>query len=143
MGYAKLTARKEVLQARVNSLNSELMQISNQQNALTNQISQNQNMANMRSAYNQLQASSLFSSNVNGGMEYSQAMLQYQNSMAENTLTSTTNNLSLSATQSQENALDTRREQVQTKLTAATNELENVKKAEEQGIKNSTVKYNA
>ena len=53
MGYASLTARKEALQARVNSLNSKLMQISNQPNALTNQISNNQNMSNMRSAYNQ------------------------------------------------------------------------------------------
>ena len=41
----------------------------------------------------------------------------------------------------EDNALDSQISQIQTQLNAQSQELENVKKAEESGIKNSTVKY--
>jgi len=143
MGYGLFTARKESLQSNINSLNSKLMQLQNKKTQLTNQISNNQNLSNMQAAYNQQQYASVFSSNIQGGMDYSQAIMSYQNSMAQNTLTSTQNNMSISALQSQDNALDTEISQIQTQLNAKSQELENVKKAEESGIKNSTVKYSA
>ena len=141
MGYALFTARKLALTARVNSLNARLMAIANQQNALTQQIYLNQNGANMQSAIAQQQQASLFSSNISNGMDYGQAYANYQSSMAQNMITSTENNMSINALKSQENALDMERETLTTQLNAASQELEQVKKAEEQAIKNSTVKY--
>ena len=141
MGYALFTARKLALTARVNSLNARLMAIANQQNALTEQIYLNQTGSNMQSAIAQQQQASLFSANISDGMDYGQAYASYQSGMAQNMITSTENNMSISALKSQENALDMERETLTTELNAATQELENVKKAEEQAIKNSTVKY--
>ena len=107
MGYALFTARQMTLQARVNSLNSQLMTLANKQNAISQQISQNQNLSNMQSAYAQQQQASVFAQNLNGGMDYTQAFANYQAQMAQGSLTSTTNNVSINALKSQESALDT------------------------------------
>jgi len=141
MGYALFTARKLALTARVNNLNSQLMQLQNQKTQLTNQIANNQNMANLQAATQQQQLASIFSTNIQSGMDYSQALVNYQNSMAQISLTSTQNNMSITALQSQDNVLDTQIGQLQTQLNATSQELESVKKAEESSIKNSTVKY--
>jgi len=68
-------------------------------------------------------------------------MVNYQNSMAQNTLSSTQNNFKVNSLKNEDNALDSQISQIQTQLNAQSQELENVKKAEESGIKNSTVKY--
>lgn len=143
MGYALFTARQMTLQARVNSLNSQLMSLSNKQTAIANQISQNQNLSNMQSAYAQQQQASLFSQNLNGGMDYTQAFANYQAQMAQSSLTSTTNNVSIEALKAQESALDTQRQTLTTTLNAANEELNQVKSAQEKAIKNSTVKFSA
>ena len=141
MGYGLFTARKTSLQSNINSLNSKLMQLQNKKTSLTNQIANEQNMYNMQSAYNQQQYTSVFSNSLQIGMDYSQAMVNYQNSMAQNTLSSTQNNFKVNSLKNEDNALDSQISQIQTQLNAQSQELENVKKAEESGIKNSTVKY--
>jgi len=141
MGYALFTSRKASLQSNINSLNSRLMQIQNEKNALTNKIANQQNLNNLQSANYQSQLASVFSANIAGGMNQTQALMNYQASLAQNSLTSTQNNMGISALQSQDQAYDTQISQLQTQLNAQNQELENVKKAEESGIKNSTVKY--
>lgn len=143
MGYALFAARQMTLQARVNSLNSQLMTLSNQQNAISQKITQNQNFSNMQAANFQQQQASVFANNLNGGMDYTQAFANYQAQMAQSSLTSTTNDVSLTALKSQENALDTQRQALTTTLTAATNELDQVKSAIKKAIESSTVKYSA
>ena len=141
MGYALFTARKLSLTARVNSLNARLMAVSNQQMALADQIYAAQSSNNLQNAYAQKDAISTFSAAIAGGTDYSVAFADYQTSLSDINLSSTESNMSIAALKSQENALDMERETLQTQLNAASQELENVKKAEEQAIKNATVKY--
>ena len=141
MGYGLFTSRKASLQSNINSLNSRLMQIQNEKNALTNKIANQQNINNMKSANYQAQLTSVFSSNIANGMSQTEALMNYQNALAQNSLTSTQNNMGISALQQKDQAYDTQISQLQTQLNAQSQELENVKKAEESAIKNSTVKY--
>ena len=141
MGYALFTARKMSLQSNINSLNARLMQLQNEKNALTNQIANQQNINNLKNANYQAQLTSVFSTNIASGMSQTEALMNYQNALAQNSLTSTQNNMGISALQQQDQAYDTQISQLQTQLNAQNQELENVKKAEESGIKNSTVKY--
>ena len=142
MGYALFTARKLALTARVNSLNAQLMQVSNEQMALADQITAKQNANNLQAAYNTMNAASVFSQAYGGNMDnFGMALTNYQTTMAQNMVSQTESNMSIAGLQSQENALDMKRETLQTQLNAATQELENVKKAEEEAIKHATVKY--
>ena len=96
----------------------------------------------MQSAYNTMQAASVFSQAYGGNADnFGMALTNYQTTMAQNMMSQTENNMSIAGLQSQENALDLKRETLQTQLNAATQELENVKKAEEEAIKHATVKY--
>ena len=117
------------------------MQLQNEKNKLTNQIANQQNIYNLQSANYQSQLASVFSSNIASGMSQTEALMNYQSALAQNSLTSTQNNMNISALQSQDQAFDTQISQLQTQLNAQSQELENVKKAEESAIKNSTVKY--
>lgn len=137
MGYALFTARKLALQSRVNNLNAQLMAISNQQNALTDQITNKQMMSDLRSANAAANAYSIFQSS--GQSDKDTATLQ--STLAQNEKAKTMSNIEITNLQSKVNALDTTREALETQLNAASNELQQVEKAEESAIKNATPKY--
>lgn len=137
MGYALFTARKLALQSRVNNLNAQLMAISNQQNALTDQITNKQMMSDLRSANAAANAYSIFQSS--GQSDKDTATLQ--STLAQNEKTKTMSNIEITNLQSKVNALDTTREALETQLNAASNELQQVEKAEESAIKNATPQY--
>lgn len=137
MGYALFTARKLALQSRVNNLNAQLMAISNQQNALTDQITNKQMMSDLRSANAAANAYSIFQSS--GQSDKDTATLQ--STLAQNEKAKTMSNIEITNLQSKVNALDTTREALETQLNAASNELQQVEKAEESAIKNATPQY--
>ena len=137
MGYALFTARKLALQSRVNNLNAQLMAISNQQNALTDQITNKQMMSDLRSANAAANAYSIFQSS--GQSDKDTATLQ--STLAQNEKAKTMSNIEITNLQSKVNALDTTREAFETQLNAASNELQQVEKAEESAIKNATPQY--
>ena len=137
MGYALFTARKLALQSRVNNLNAQLMAISNQQNALTDQITNKQMMSDLRSANAAATAYSIFQSS--GQSDKDTATLQ--STLAQNEKAKTMSNIEITNLQSKVNALDTTREALETQLNSASNELQQVEKAEESAIKNATPKY--
>ena len=137
MGYALFTARKLALQSRVNNLNAQLMAISNQQNALTDQITNKQMMSDLRSANAAANAYSIFQSS--GQSDKDTATLQ--STLAQNEKAKTMSNIEITNLQSKVNALDTTREALETQLNSASNELQQVEKAEESAIKNATPQY--
>ena len=137
MGYALFTARKLALQSRVNNLNAQLMAISNQQNALTDQITNKQMMSDLRSANATANAYSIFQ----GSGQSDKDTATLQSTLAQNEKTKTMSNIEITNLQSKVNALDTTREALETQLNAASNELQQVEKAEESAIKNATPQY--
>lgn len=144
MGYALFFARKLSLTARVNQMNAQLMVISNQQNDLTNQIAAKQNAMNTRTATANLTAAKNYKSAIGDGSDSSKvtaAQSAYDEAMAQNSLLNTTDDIDIQGLQSQVDALDLRRETLETQLTAAQQELEAVEKAEESAIKAATPKY--
>ena len=137
MGYALFTARKLALQSRVNNLNAQLMAISNQQNALTDQITNKQMMSDLRSANAAANAYSIFQ----GSCQSDKDTATLQSTLAQNEKAKTMSNIEITNLQSKVNALDTTREALETQLNSASNELQQVEKAEESAIKNATPKY--
>lgn len=146
MGYALFTARKLSLTARVNNLNAQLMTISNQRDALTQQITQKQNAANLRNAQANANAASVYAEALKAGkgqedFDSSEAEATYNQTVADNNIDNTIDNIEIQALQSRDNILDTTQKSIQTRLTAAQKELEAVEKAEESAIGNATPKY--
>lgn len=134
MGYALFTARKLSLTSRVNQLNAQLMQVSQQQMNLANTYSAQQMIGSMNQSTSISDAASLFQ---NG--EISSDM--YRAKVEQANADATKENAQLSAIASQQNALDLQRETLETQLTAASKELESVEKAEQDAIKNATPSY--
>lgn len=149
MGYALFTARKLALTARVNQLNAQLMSISQQQMDLANQISSKQSANNLRTAMANSQALSIFKENLSSISEgdegyqgkFADFQADYNQKMAQNTISSTMEDADIQQLSQQDNALDMQRETLETQLNAAQQELEQVKKTEESAIKNATPKY--
>lgn len=149
MGYALFTARKLALTARVNQLNAQLMSISQQQQDLANQISNKQQANNMRTASANMAALNIFQNSMSGvdsnSSDYQKtfdaAQMTYNQAMAQNTVDSTMSDAEIQQLSQQDNALDMQRETLETQLNAASQELEQVKKAEESAIKNATPGY--
>ena len=149
MGYALFTARKLSVTARVNQLNAQLMSISQQQQDLANQISNKQQANNMRTASANMAALNIFQNSMSGvdsnssdyQSTFDTAQMTYNKAMAQNTVDSTMSDAEIQQLSQQDNALDMQRETLETQLNAASQELEQVKKAEESAIKNATPKY--
>lgn len=141
MGYALFTARKLSLQSRVNSLNAQLMAISNQQNALTDQSTALQMASDLRSANAQSKAYSIFQDGIKAGGDETTLQAALQNTLASNTKATTLSNIDIQKLSAKEKALDTTRQSLETQLQAAQAELEQVKKTEQSAIKSATPQY--
>ena len=135
MGYALFTARKMSLQAKVNQYNLQLTKLSNQETQLANEAALRQKATN---AVDKAQSvGSLVGSffgpvgNIVSGVA-NFAIDSVQNKADEAYQTE------LAAKQQQ---IDTEKQRLTTLLNAASNELQQVEKAEEQSIKNATPSY--
>lgn len=137
MGYALFTARKMSLQTRVNQLNARLMSISNQQDALTQQITNKQLTNGLRIASANCEAYEVFKNSSQSDSD----LLELNSSLSNSELATQMSNFDIQALQSKVDVLDTARQSITTQLNAAQQELQQVEKAEESAIKNSTPKY--
>ena len=136
MGYALFTARKMSLQAKVNQYNLQLMKLSNQETQLANQSALRQKATN---AVDSAQNAGAFAASLVGGSigtliggVANFAIDSIQNKSQEAYQTE------LAAKQQQ---IDTEKQRLTTLLNAASNELQQVEKAEGEAIKNSTPSY--
>ena len=150
MGYALFTARKMSLTARVNQMNAQLMSISQKQMDLANQISTKQNASNLRVANANQQAYSVFKQELekayNSGSENSSDTAKtleatLNETLAKNSILTAMSDAEISQLSEQQNILDMQRENLETQLNAAQQELQAVEKAEESAIKNATPGY--
>ena len=150
MGYALFTARKMSLTARVNQMNAQLMSISQKQMDLANQISTKQNASNLRVANANQQAYSVFKQDLekayNSGSENSSDIAKtleatLNETLANNSILTAMSDAEISQLSEQQNILDMQRENLETQLNAAQQELQAVEKAEESAIKNATPGY--
>ena len=136
MGYALFTARKMSLQAKVNQYNLQLMKLSNQETQLANQAAMRQKANN---AIDKGQnagglAAGLFGGaigNLVGGVA----------NFAIDTMQTKADEVYQTEMAAKQQAIDTEKQRLTTLLNAASNELQQVEKAEEQAIKNSTPSY--
>lgn len=151
MGYALFTARKLSLTSRVNQMNAQLMKISQQQQNLTNEISKREQANNLATTSKNRQALSVFQEAVSGldasgdSSVYNQAFTEAQNTynsaLSQNTVDGMMSDAEIDSLRDQDTMLDLQRETLETQLTAAQQELESVKKAEESAIKSATPAY--
>lgn len=154
MGYALFTARKMSLQAKVNQYNLKLMQIANKETELT------QKTARMQQAHNRIDAgqnSGSMLAQIGGGIaglvlsggNPAGAVAGYKLGGAlgdgVNTLTDKAQSAARQYQETelarQQQELDTEKQRINTLLSAAQNELQQVEQAEESAIKSSTPKY--
>ena len=160
MGYALFTARKMSLQAKVNDYNAKLMQLSNEETRLANQTANRQQMRNAQDNAHTVGTQLFQGVGTIGGAIAGLALGgpvgavigavagKEGTSMA----TGAGNNLRdgmrkqeddayAAAMNAKQKQIDTEKQRLTTLLNAAQNELQQVEKAEEGAIKNSTPKY--
>ena len=145
MGYALFFARKLSLNTRINSLNAQLMVISNQQNELTERLSAQQIKNNVRSNEANLQAARNYTSALSkdgiSDDDRTKAENEYQEALSKNSLLGNMDDVDIMELEGEQSVLDLRRETIETQLNAAQKELESVEKAEENAIKSATPGY--
>ncbi|MBQ2645375.1 hypothetical protein IJG14_07385 [bacterium] len=147
MGYALFFARKLSLNTRINNMNAELMAISNQQTELTNRKAAQESQKNLATATANNTAAATYANTLEAlGSNASSADLElaktrYNQALQQNSIFSAKDDVEIQQITAEMNALDTRRETLETQLTAAQAELEKVEKAEESAIKSSAPGY--
>ena len=141
MGYAIFTLRKLTLTACINDCNTRAMINSERANALTNKIYAKQSAQNLAASQATLQAYQKYQASVDAGVEFAAARVSLDEELAKIDADSVASNAEIQQLNIMQNALDMERQTLETKLTAYSNELENVKKAEETAIKNSIPKF--
>ena len=141
MGFAIFTLRKLTLTARINQCNAQAMINSERANVLTQKIYAKQNAQNLERSQATLQAYQQYKSAVDEGVEFATAKVSLDEELAKIDLDSVASNTEIQELNLMQNILDMERQTLETQLTAYSNELENVKKAEETAIKNSIPKF--
>jgi len=141
MGFAIFTLRKLTLTARINQCNAQAMINSERANTLTQKIYAKQTAQNLAKSNATLQAYQQYQASVDAGIEFSVARASLDVELAKIDADSVASNAEVQELNILQNALDMERNILETQLNAYSNELENVKKAEEQAIKNSIPKF--
>ena len=152
MGYALFTARKMSLQSKVNQYNLQLMQIANKETELTQKTARLQKRNNrIDAAQNKGSAVAKIGGTVLGGVFGGVLGAGIGSSLGEgfgDLANSAIDKGQQAYTEYQETELarqqqelDTEKQRINTLLSAAQNELQQVEKAEESAIKSATPKY--
>lgn len=142
MGYAIMSARKIMLTNRINTLNFQIMCLSETQTALSNVMNNYQRQMNMFDQFNSNMMSlatmsgvmGMFGGNCNGNKVQDFISHAYQSNFLPMFDKYATVNMI-------ESDVETQKKQLETQLQAATKELEAVEKSEEQAIGRATPKY--
>ncbi|MDD3237000.1 MAG: hypothetical protein PHV37_02755 [Candidatus Gastranaerophilales bacterium] len=156
MGYALFTARKLMLQTRLNNYNYRLMSVSEQRNQMVEQETNLQMKSSFNSStnsifladqqekmYNDILTKSQSGELDSGAVDQAQQKLEnYINKMqAQSQLQSSADASQLKAIQMVENQLDLQQKKLTTQIQATTAEMEKVEQAEEKAIEKSAPKY--
>lgn len=152
MGYALFTARKMSLQSKVNQYNLQLMQIANKETELTQKTARLQKRNNrIDAAQNKGSAVAKIGGTVLGGVFGGVLGAGIGSSLGEgfgDLANSAIDKGQQAYTEYQETELarqqqelDTEKQRINTLLSAAQNELQQVEKAEDSAIKSATPKY--
>ena len=136
MGFAMFTARKMSLQAKVNDYNAKLMEISNKEEQLANRQAAFQQTTN--TATDMFSMIGQVAGGIFGGPVGSALGGGIGGMLGKAVGNSNGNQAQLNAEQKK---LDTEKQRLTTLLNKASNELQQVEKAEEQAIKSGTPKY--
>lgn len=149
MGYALFTARKLSLTSRLNLCNAQVMSNTERANALTNTIYAIQNKSAMDKSMQSQEAYAKYAKEVKG-LDSESEDYQKQKTAAEATLNealakidtdSAMTDAEIQGLNMQQTLLDQQKKTLETQLNAYNNELDAVKKAEEDAIKNSAPSY--
>ena len=141
MGYALFTARKLSINTRLNACNAQLMSATNREYALTQSIFSKQQASAMKANQANLAALKEYNAAVQGGEDSTAAKAKLDEKMAEIQAQTTMDDVEIYQLNQQQTLLDMEKKNLETQLKAYQNELENVQKAEETAIKNSTPKF--
>lgn len=145
MGYALFTARKLALTTRLNTCNANLMVVSQKGMNLTQSIYEKQSAMNLETATTASNAYQAYSNTMSQAnltdAQKTQAEAQLKAALAQNEQKSAAATAELQALNIKQTAYDLEKKRLETELNAYNNELENVKKAETDAIKNSTPKF--
>ena len=145
MGYALFTARKLSLTTRLNQCNANLMMVSQQCMNITNSIYAKQVQANKETAtanaaaYKQYEKAIVGENVTDAQKATAQATLQ--TALAKVQEKSTMKTLEIQQLNTQQTALDLQKQRLETELNAYSEELNKVKDAEGNAIKNSAPKF--
>ena len=141
MGYALFTLRKLTLTSRINHTNAQSMRLSERTMILTQQISAKQAARNQEVSRATAQAYTNYQTSVDAGVEFCTAKVSLDEELAKIDAQAALTDAEIQKLTLVQTALDMERQTIETQLTAFQSELDSVKKAEESGIKNSTVKF--
>jgi len=141
MGYAIFTLRKFTLTSRINQCNTRAMLLSERANSLTNQIYAKQNAKNQAVSAATAKAYKQYQASVDAGVEFNVAKVDLDEALAKIDADSIGTDTEIQNLNMAQTAMDMERQTLETQLNAYQKELENVKKAEETAIKNSTPKF--
>jgi len=141
MGYALFTARKLSLTTRVNQMNAQLMSLSQRQMDLANQIATKESANALRTNSANAQAYSVFAAAVESGGDTTQAQAALNKTLSDNSSKTAMDDAEIQQLEAKQTQIDLQRENLETQLNAAQQELEAVEKAEQSAIKSSTPGY--
>ena len=150
MGYALFTARKLMLQNRLNQLNYRAMVLTQQEQNLAVQAANLQQVMGLRSSQTSIYAANQIAGAYNNKSIVDEDKLeQYVNTVKANmdAFTKTQNGYNdvdaaqLKSIQVVENQMDLEMKKIETQIKTTTAEMENVEKAEETAIKNAAPDY--
>lgn len=145
MGYALFTARKLSVTTRLNACNAQLTSNTERTYSLTNTIFAKQSKAALDSSLASQKAYKAYEDVVSkDGVsedEKTKADAALKTALAKAEKESTQSNAEIQQLNLEQTRLDQEKKRLETQLNAYQNELGNVEKAEESGIKNSTPKF--
>ena len=149
MGYALFTARKMSLTARLNLCNAQIMSNSERANKLSMDIFSLQNKNSIEKANQTLAAQTKYTEKLNKldanaenyYEEQQKAEAELNEATAKINKESLMSDLQIQGLNMQQTQLDQQRKYLETQLTAYSNELEAVGKAEEDAIKKAAPSY--
>jgi len=141
MGYALFTARKLSLTTRVNQMNAQLMSLSQRQMDLANQIATKESANALRTNSANAQAYSVFAAAVESGGDTTQAQAALNKTLSDNSSKTAMDDAEIQQLEAKQTQIDLQRENLETQLNAAQQELQAVEKAEQSAIKSSTPGY--
>ena len=150
MSAELFTARKLSVTARLNLCNAQMMSNTERANALTSSIYAIQSKSALDKSQASQKAYADYASKVNNlksddknyQQDKTKAESELSKALAQIDTKSAMTDAEIQGMNMQQTVLDQQKKMLETQLNAYNNELENVQKAEENAIKNSTPKFN-